>query len=383
MKISNFLSSRKFTQIMGLLGMITFCSGAMASVPPPNHFSKLQIKQIVVKEALNSEVPSSLALALAKIESDFQANAISHKGARGVMQIMPRTALNEFGVSPQELWNPRLNIQLGIDFLGQLIKRYSGKWDLALSHYNSGRVTKSHGLLTAHPATRKYVDSVLRWEKRYRNQAKVWLTHTSDKVAWKPIKTRGTKKQTGRINTIWYNGEHNTDTRMRIKYNQDGKSYQASLFSENYQYKCQPGKVFLDGRLEEVKCEDGDSDDINAACNFDNECGQFVFGELGLVKRISSPSSSQAGNIIDFVPINKKAIGQLKHKLISIPLTKNHWVDPNLDRSSINNLVSSNRNFERYNSIPYSIWAISFYERLKRAKQTLDDFGHIKISHQF
>ena len=143
------------------------------------------------------------------------------------------------------------------------------------------------------------------------------------------------------------------------------------------------GKVFLDGRLEEVKCEDGDSDDINAACNFDNECGQFVFGELGLVKRISSPSSSQAGNIIDFVPINKKAIAQLKHKLITIPLTKNHWVDPNLDRSSINNLVSSNRNFERYNSIPYSIWAISFYERLKRAKQTLDDFGHIKISHQF
>lgn len=123
---------------------------------------------MVVQEAMRSErVPPSLALAVAEAESDFVADALSPVGARGVMQIMPATARGEFGVDADELWNPRLNIQLGVAFLDQLIERYDGRWDLALSHYNGGsRVGRGKDARVI-PATRSYVDKVLSAERRY------------------------------------------------------------------------------------------------------------------------------------------------------------------------------------------------------------------------
>ena len=152
--------------------------------------TRTDIKEIVVEEALATTVPPSLALAVAKVESDFQAGALSPKGARGVMQIMPATARGEFGVAADELWNARLNIQLGIDFLAQLIRRYDGRWDLALSHYNSGRIKRSAGRAEPLPVTRKYVESVLRWQRRYAAQADVWRAKPVAPTGWHPAKTR-------------------------------------------------------------------------------------------------------------------------------------------------------------------------------------------------
>ena len=71
----------------------------------PSHatsFSRSEVQKIVLQEAMNSIVPPALALAVAKVESDFNANALSSAGARGVMQIMPRTARDEFGVYEDE-----------------------------------------------------------------------------------------------------------------------------------------------------------------------------------------------------------------------------------------------------------------------------------------
>ncbi len=151
---------------------------------------RADIKEIVVEEALATTVPPSLALAVAKVESDFQVRALSSKGARGVMQIMPATAEGEFGVAADELWNARLNVQLGIDFLARLVKRYGGRWDLALSHYNSGRVMGTGVRAAPLPATRKYVDSVLRWQRRYAAQARVWRAAPARPPAWRPATTR-------------------------------------------------------------------------------------------------------------------------------------------------------------------------------------------------
>ncbi|MEQ8395356.1 lytic transglycosylase domain-containing protein [Thalassobaculum sp.] len=126
-----------------------------------------EVRRIVVQEALGSRrVPPSLALAVAEAESDFVANAESSAGARGVMQIMPATGRGEFGVQPDELWEPRLNVQIGIAFLDQLIARYGERWDLALSHYNGGSRVGSGEAARVIPATRAYVDKVLRLERR-------------------------------------------------------------------------------------------------------------------------------------------------------------------------------------------------------------------------
>jgi hypothetical protein len=153
-------------------------------------FSQTEIKRMVIQEALNSSLPPSLALALAKVESDFRDSALSPKGARGVMQIMPATARGEYGIAANELWDARLNIQLGIDFLERLIDRYQGRWDLALSHYNGGSVAGTLPNASVLPVTKRYVEAVLRWERRYADQAAVWqLAEADADEGWRAART--------------------------------------------------------------------------------------------------------------------------------------------------------------------------------------------------
>ena len=133
--------------------------------------TRKEIKRIVVEEALQTNIPPSLALAVAKVESNFNAKAESSAGARGVMQIMPRTGRDLYGVKAEELWDARLNVKLGIDYLESLIERYGGRWDLALSHYNGGSKVGSPPNARVIPATRKYVKSVLGWQRKYERNA--------------------------------------------------------------------------------------------------------------------------------------------------------------------------------------------------------------------
>ena len=76
--------------------------------------SRAEVRRIITKEAQESTVPASLALAVAKVESDFRDDYESPTGARGVMQIMPDTAVDEYGVPAQDLWRARPNVRLGI-----------------------------------------------------------------------------------------------------------------------------------------------------------------------------------------------------------------------------------------------------------------------------
>ena len=141
--------------------------------------SRADIKDIVVQKALVTAVPPSLALAVAKIESDFQVRALSPTGARGVMQIMPAAAEGEFGVAADELWDAPTNVRLGINILDGLIKRYAGRWDLALSHYHSGRILGAGDEAKPVPAAQNYAASVLRWERVYAAQRQVWHALTT------------------------------------------------------------------------------------------------------------------------------------------------------------------------------------------------------------
>ena len=67
--------------------------------------TRTEIKRIVIEEAENSRVPVALALAVARVESNFIEDALSSVGARGVMQIMPKTGSSVFGVNKEILMN--------------------------------------------------------------------------------------------------------------------------------------------------------------------------------------------------------------------------------------------------------------------------------------
>jgi hypothetical protein len=126
--------------------------------------------------------PPSLGMAVAKAESDFNDAARSSAGARGVMQIMPRTASDLYGVAPDELWDARLNVQLGIDYLESLIRRYKGRWEIALSHYNGGSAVGDPSDPRVIPATSAYVNKVLRLQRKYRAEARSWAAELKNET---------------------------------------------------------------------------------------------------------------------------------------------------------------------------------------------------------
>lgn len=151
------------------IGLIV-CFGVSALAPTVRAATQSEVTQIIAEEvARNGQVPLPMALAVAKVESDMRDDALSSAGARGVMQIMPATAMSEFGVPASALGDPRLNIKLGIAYLERLHNRYGGNWELALSHYNGGTLPVTAGHYVAHDYTRQYVADVFKWADIYRN----------------------------------------------------------------------------------------------------------------------------------------------------------------------------------------------------------------------
>jgi len=130
--------------------------------------SKDWLKEMIVSEARKTtNVTPSIALAVARIESGFRPHVVSSAGAIGVMQIMPRTGRDVFDLSRTELFDPAINIRAGVTFLDQLIDRYDGRIDLALSHYNGGSRVTSGPQPKIIPATRGYVLKVLAAAQAY------------------------------------------------------------------------------------------------------------------------------------------------------------------------------------------------------------------------
>lgn len=105
------------------------------------------------------DVDPLLLAALVETESNFSAHAVSPRGAVGLVQLMPETAL-DYGVS--DLEDPAANLELGARYLGEQIRRFDGNLELALSAYNAGPQSVSrHDGMPPYSETRRFVDKVL------------------------------------------------------------------------------------------------------------------------------------------------------------------------------------------------------------------------------
>jgi hypothetical protein len=83
-------------------------------------------------------VAPGLALSMAKVESKFDHKAISTRGAIGVLQVMPHVARGGYDIPEEKLFDPDVNIRVGLTVMKSLLKRFDHNLDLSLAAYNAG-----------------------------------------------------------------------------------------------------------------------------------------------------------------------------------------------------------------------------------------------------
>jgi soluble lytic murein transglycosylase-like protein len=118
-----------------------------------------QIQKVIEDAARKFNLPTKLVKAVIKVESNFDPRAVSPKGARGLMQLMPTTA-EDLGV--RNSFDIRENINGGCRYLRELLDRFDGNLKLAVAAYNAGpAAVEKYGRIPPYNETQDYVKKVL------------------------------------------------------------------------------------------------------------------------------------------------------------------------------------------------------------------------------
>ena len=126
---------------------------------PRSRVAPPEVEAWIREEARRTALDPDLLRAVIQVESDFDPRATSHKGAMGLMQLMPATAAT---LAVHDPYDPRQNIRGGADYLRRMLSRF-GRTDLALAAYNAGpEAVARHGGIPPYDETRRYVEKVLR-----------------------------------------------------------------------------------------------------------------------------------------------------------------------------------------------------------------------------
>jgi len=126
-----------------------------------------QFDPIIADASKKYGLEAPLIKAVIKAESDFDPNAISNKGARGLMQIMP---MNFRLLNVENPFDPHQSIDAGARYLRDMMDRYNGKLNLSLAAYNAGPgAVDRHGGVPPYQETEEYIERVMRYYQRYKN----------------------------------------------------------------------------------------------------------------------------------------------------------------------------------------------------------------------
>ena len=121
---------------------------------------------LIHKVANRYEVDPALVKAIIKAESGYNPKAISKRGAKGLMQLMPGTA-KALGV--EDCFDPEHNINGGVKYFKELLERFNGNVKLSLAAYNAGaRKVRRYGGVPPFKATRYYIDKVFEYYSLYK-----------------------------------------------------------------------------------------------------------------------------------------------------------------------------------------------------------------------
>ena len=149
-------------------------TGAGAAPRLPRGFN--DVKPYLHAAALSHSVDPALVYSVAAAESAFNTDAVSHKGALGLMQIMPATAAR-YGVTGYSLQTgrhnvlaPEVNARVGSRYLADLLRMFGGDTALAVAAYNAGEgaVSKYGNRVPPYPETQKYVERVMGFYRSFK-----------------------------------------------------------------------------------------------------------------------------------------------------------------------------------------------------------------------
>ena len=133
---------------------------------PHSEKAERRFDPIIRRVAKNYDVDPALVRAIIMAESSYNPRAVSKKGARGLMQLMPKTA-EYLGV--EDSFNPEHNIDAGVRYFKKLLGQFNGDVKLALAAYNAGsRRVREYKGIPPFKATQHYVKKVFKYHQHYK-----------------------------------------------------------------------------------------------------------------------------------------------------------------------------------------------------------------------
>ena len=155
------LTSNNFNYSPASVPLIRHTSMSVTSSLAGFTTGNASVDNFIIESGRRNSVDPLLLYAIMHQESTFKARAMSNKGARGLMQLMPGTAAR-FGV--ENIWDPRQNIEGGTRYMRFLLDKFDGNVQLALAGYNAGEgaVMKYGYRVPPYSETQEYVRRISR-----------------------------------------------------------------------------------------------------------------------------------------------------------------------------------------------------------------------------
>lgn len=159
--VNKFIESDRLeaSQSSGMSAELNALRERLKTIPPQaeEELQPSRFYEYALTVAERYDIPSQIFFNLITTESNWDPFITSYRGAIGLTQLMPTTAL-ELGVNP---WNARQNLEGGARYLRQQHDRF-GSWRLALAAYNAGPETvKRYGDIPPYKETQNYVQKIL------------------------------------------------------------------------------------------------------------------------------------------------------------------------------------------------------------------------------